>query len=238
MCIGCLLLSPLLLLGVLWWKSVRSGSAGKGCCFLSLAHSSFLQQGLSQSQRDIQISLGRSSGCSNLGQRGLRLPGHVPQRTKQRSKGGCVVLHYQLPATGTVGGGIHFCNQTVGSPDQKRAYKRDPRTPDQAHLHIRSIQDPHSLQTQAQGPPHPQTWNASTQKAPMRPNTLASPSPEAFWKQAGLPECSEDSPICLGDEVLQPITCHEGRVSGIGGELRGCPLRVLIVGLDEGDVAQ
>lgn len=40
-----------------------------------------------------------------------------------------------------------------------------------------------------------------------------------------------------GEEVLRPISCHGGRVSGVAGQLLRCPLRVRIVGLDEGDVA-
>lgn len=45
-------------------------------------------------------------------------------------------------------------------------------------------------------------------------------------------------PVWLREEELRPISCHGGRVSGVGGQLRRCPLRVWIVGLDEGDVAQ
>lgn len=48
---------------------------------------------------------------------------------------------------------------------------------------------------------------------------------------------AEDSPISLGEEVWRPISCHLGRVSGIGGQLLGCPLRIWIVGLDKGDIA-
>lgn len=49
---------------------------------------------------------------------------------------------------------------------------------------------------------------------------------------------AEDSPVRLGDKVLRPISCHGGRVSRVGGQLGRCPLRVWIVGLHKGDVAQ
>ena len=60
----------------------------------------------------------------------------------------------------------------------------------------------------------------------------------AFGIRGEFPVWAEDSPIRLGEGVLQPISCHGGRVSGISGQLLSCPLRVRIVGLDEGDVAQ
>lgn len=48
---------------------------------------------------------------------------------------------------------------------------------------------------------------------------------------------AEDSPISLGEEVWRPISCHRGRISGVGGQLLGRPLRIWIVGLDERDIA-
>lgn len=55
--------------------------------------------------------------------------------------------------------------------------------------------------------------------------------------QLPTPIMAENSPIALGEEVWRPISCHRGRVSGIGRQLLGGPLRIWIVGLDEGDVA-
>lgn len=51
-------------------------------------------------------------------------------------------------------------------------------------------------------------------------------------------QCRSDSPVWLRKEELRPISCHGRRVSGVGGQLWRCPLRVRIVGLDEGDIAQ
>lgn len=69
------------------------------------------------------------------------------------------------------------------------------------------------------------------------PHTRPPPS-AALWTQAGFSVRAEDSPVWLGEEELWPISCHGGRLSGVGGQLRRCPLRVRIVGLDEGDVVQ
>lgn len=63
-------------------------------------------------------------------------------------------------------------------------------------------------------------------------------SPPALWARGGLPVWAEDSPVWLGEEELRPISCHGGRVSGVGGQLGRCPLRVRVVGLDKWDVAQ
>lgn len=63
-------------------------------------------------------------------------------------------------------------------------------------------------------------------------------APAAFGIRGEFPVWAEDSPIRLGEGVLQSISCHGGRVSGISGQLLRCPLRVRIAGLDEGDVAQ
>lgn len=80
---------------------------------------------------------------------------------------------------------------------------------------------PQSLLTSAPGPCRTRT----------RPGTGTAPRPAAL-------ERAKDSPVRLGEEELRPVSCHGGRVPGVGGQLRRCPLRVRIVGLDEGDVAQ
>lgn len=74
------------------------------------------------------------------------------------------------------------------------------------------------------------------QESSGKPTQLA-PVPTSFLDTLRLPVWA-DSPISLGKEVLQSVSCHWGRVSGVGRHLWRCPLRVGIIGLDKRDVAQ
>lgn len=191
-----------------------------------------LPQGRLQSQWDVgEIGLGRRSGCSKWGEGAVRrLPGRVLSAT-------CHMRQIGYPSS-TAPVQLRFCNQTVGRQPHRGPTRGAHQAPDQPHLPTRSVQDPHSLWT-GTAPPSPQPRSIGTKNVPSRPTRQAPlPSPAAFGIQGGLPVWAEDSPVRLGDEVLWPVSGHGGRVPGVGGQLWRCPLRVRVVGLDEGDVAQ
>lgn len=123
---------------------------------------------------------------------------------------------------------LRFCKQTVGPQPQYRPTKGA----HQARTMLTSTPGPSRTQTASRHRQGPSALHSTEAQ-----HTCLS-SPPALWAQGGLPVWAEDSPVWLGEEELRPISCHGGRVSGVGGQLGRCPLRVRVVGLDKWDVAQ
>lgn len=132
-------------------------------------------------------------------------------KPSQRAKTDSLLLH--LPRLRRAA----FPQMDGRAPAPKWANRGVQQALDPVHL-AGPPQDAHSLQTQARPPPHP---------AAVQPGTLP-----------GLAVPAGHSPVRLGEQELGPISCHGGRVSGVGGQLCRGPLRVRKIGLDEGNVVQ